>query len=196
MNSINDIVECDDIQCGKNYDLTKFEEQIVKILFWSRNKNFGKELSIKYCFHPGPHGIMGKNKVWWPSPCEACNSEVEVFSEKNWNPWNWFIHCKSKEHIIYLVKFRPKYVVYQCIGFGNLLLFLKIMRESKNGEMFYRQQPSRVSLFYDKLDDGESILENKYGSSFELFSIFKEDVKANKLIEFEKKCSLSKFRFI
>ena len=185
MMRINDIVECDDIQCGKNYDLTKFEEQIVKILFWSRNKNFGKELSTKYCFHPGPHGIMGKNKSWWPSPCEACNSEVEFFSEKNWNPWNWFIHCKSKEHIIYLVKFRPKYVVYQCIGFGNLLLFLKIMRESNYGVL---------------IEDTEDSVEQKEAewktSSFELFSIFKEDVEANKLIEFEKKSLLSKFRFI
>jgi hypothetical protein len=119
-------------ECGYSYALSPSEDLIVDIIFWARNKNQGLRFSIDNQFYPGPHGKKTAKGIWVPNTSEACDSPCQtVYNSKTpdpktgkykmiWDPWAYRRHCKTREHISYLVKHRLRYLM--CNEFSRDIL--------------------------------------------------------------------------
>ena len=119
-------------ECSRPYELSEREKALVDFIYWARNRGAGKEGAIKINLRPGPRGFKSNNG-WFPSPSEGCDcldvkefipyfkkpnkgiSQVEDMAQNEYpslrrDYWAWWKHCKSRQHIIYLIKHRLDYV--------------------------------------------------------------------------------------
>ncbi|MDO8640217.1 MAG: hypothetical protein Q7R33_01625, partial [Nitrosarchaeum sp.] len=107
--------------------MTEEETILVNIVYWARNKRFPRDYVFRNQFYHGPHGHKApshskKSWSWLPNPAEGCDnlevgitevdSKPDVSAKPKFNPWIWFIHCKSYQHIAYLVKHRKHFLLH------------------------------------------------------------------------------------
>lgn len=148
-----------DCECGGDYKLTPGEEALVKIFFWARNKKKTLDFCNQNQFYPGPSGHKDKKGVWWPSTSESCDAildrpgeTVDKGDAQNYlHPWRWFIHCKSLQHITYLVKHRMSYLrSSRFCEHGSFSALFKIV---KNGENLLGYEGSKDILIKMYVED-------------------------------------------
>jgi len=140
-------------ECGQVYTLSPQEELIVDILYWARNAAMGLEFSKKNRFYPGPHGHLDPKRRWMPHPQEGCDLEriewlvnTGTISPKTGQPmtrfnvWAMRDHCKTRQHITYLLKHRKRYLLYD--GFGAVIR--RLMKVATEGVLLYVNDPDPV----------------------------------------------------
>lgn len=144
-----------DPECGRVYELSPFQDLCVDILYWARNKRWGIQNHTKHNFHPGPSGRRERQKphFWWPEPSECCDtglhhwSEIETVEKDSYktafDPWVWWKHCKSREHIVYLIRHRMSMIVRGHFWNTHMFKFIKVVRD---GVPLYVNDPDPVIL--------------------------------------------------
>jgi len=113
------------LECGSLEGISDEEEIVIDIIYWARNRGAGFQGAMKIQLFPGPHGKKDKKGWWWPNPSECCDQEICHYNagkeKTEWDPWIWFKHCKTKEHIAYLVRHRKTYIMEKVINPMTLL---------------------------------------------------------------------------
>lgn len=104
------------LYCIEDIPLDKKEKILVDLTYWARNSIKGLSEAKKFGLYSGPKGHRDARGWWWPDPAESCDapiSHVKYSSNKSheYDPWAWYKHCKSKQHITYLVKNRLNYIL-------------------------------------------------------------------------------------
>jgi hypothetical protein len=106
-------------------DLRPEEKILAELVYWLRNRNIKKEGAISWQVYPGPSGHKTQKGVWYPNPIEACdafNGPIIIVGEEGSariDPWGLYKHCKSMQHVKYMVRYRS-YLLINRIFHGDL----------------------------------------------------------------------------
>jgi hypothetical protein len=162
--------------CGRKYILTKKERAITELVLWMRNLNQGLKFSMKNHFHIGPFGIRDKKGWWWPCPsegCDACIKHVVIIPiagvKSKWNPWALWKHSKSLQHIEYLLKNRPDYLLESTFKGLNVYAIQMMLKNIEEDTIYNLRAIANessnwyINKFFDDVTSGKFIrpYENK-----------------------------------
>ena len=147
-------------QCGRVYVLNAQERALSELLYFMRQLNLGKEGAIKLRFHPGPFGRIGQRGWWWPLPNEGCDFDLEHWDGLGKpDAWALWKHCRTIQHVEYLVKNRPGSLIGNILGGFDLLPIRFLLENIEKNEVeisaAQRGKHWLVDRYFDDLATGK-----------------------------------------
>ncbi|MBD3262184.1 MAG: hypothetical protein GF334_11050 [Candidatus Altiarchaeales archaeon] len=143
--------------------LNEEERAAVDVLYWLRNRHKGKKrgealsAAIRTMTYTGPKGVYDKKGRWYAIGLEACDYDQHdtfgvicgdykhVSDDPDQKPkYDHFAsrnHCRTRQHLGFLVKYRKVFVVYKLIDPLDLALMVGALQKTEYPLLLQHHRP-------------------------------------------------------